>query len=137
MIDTRKVRRMTKMSIYEQKYGAADGRIMSYFRGDYLTRQALITFFCSTAAFFILALTYIIYHFETLLVEIYSMDIRMVVMRVLIAYLIFVGGMMILTVVIYNHRYTQARKRVAAYYRDLVHLSGGTNTGKYRSKSRG
>ena len=121
---------MARMAAYEQNVGASDRKIMSYFRGDYLTRQALITFFCSTLAFLLIALMAAVYYFETLIIEIYTMDLRMLIMRILTGYLVFVGGMVVITLVVYNHRYSRAKRRVTAYYQDLARLSAA-----YRQES--
>lgn len=123
MINQKRVRRMARMAAYEERLGASDRKIMSYFRGDYLTRQVLITFFCSTLAFLLLALMTAVYYFETLIVEIYTMDLRVLVIRILTGYLIFVGCMIVITLMVYNHRYSRARRRASAYYQDLNGLS--------------
>lgn len=114
---------MARMAAYEETLGVSDKKIMSYFRGDYLTRQLLITFLCSTLAFLILVLMVAVYYFETLIVEIYTMDLRVFAMRILTGYLIFVGCMMVITFAVYNYRYSRAKKRMSAYYQDLGRLS--------------
>lgn len=65
MINEGRVRRMARMAAYEQEDGVRDEKINAYFRGDYITKQILITFICATIAFVILFAGYGIYNFET------------------------------------------------------------------------
>ena len=129
MIDVKRVRRMTRMAAYEDTDGKRDKRITSYFRVDYLTRQILITLLCDTIAFVIAAALYAAYHFETLIVDIYDSDLRILVMRVLMIYLAFMVFMIAVTIVVYMGRYSRARAHVGAYYHDL-----GIMSSEYRNE---
>ena len=123
MINEQRVRRMARMAAYEETDGRKDRQITSYFRADYLTRQILITFLCSTVAFVLAAAMYAVYHFETLIVDIYDSDLRILVMRILMIYLVFLIIMIAVTIVVYMHRYSRARAHIGAYYHDLGKLS--------------
>ena len=123
MINEGRVRRMARMAAYEQEDGVRDEKINAYFRGDYITKQILITFICATIAFVILFAGYGIYNFENLIVQIYSMNLQEMLAVVLLAYAAFVGGMILITVLVYTSRYKRARRRLNAYYQDLHRLS--------------
>ena len=123
MINEGRVRRMARMAAYEQEDGVRDEKINAYFRGDYITKQILITFLCATIAFVILFAGYGIYNFENLIVQIYSMNLQEMLAVVLLAYAAFVGGMILITVLVYTLRYKRARRHLNAYYQDLHRLS--------------
>lgn len=123
MINEGRVRRMARMAAYEQEDGVRDEKINAYFRGDYITKQILITFICATIAFVILFAGYGIYNFENLIVQIYSMNLQKMLAVVLLAYAAFVGGMILITVLVYTSRYKRARRHLNAYYQDLHRLS--------------
>lgn len=123
MINEGRVRRMARMAAYEQEDGVRDEKINAYFRGDYITKQILITFICATIAFVILFAGYGIYNFENLIVQIYSMNLQEMLAVVLLAYAAFVGGMILITVRVYTSRYKRARRHLNAYYQDLHRLS--------------
>ena len=114
---------MTRMAVYEETDGRKDKRITSYFRADYLTRQILITLLCDTIAFVIVAALYVIYHFETFIIDIYDSDLRLLVMRILTIYLGFMIFMIAVTIMVYMSRYSRARAHIGAYYHDLGKLS--------------
>lgn len=123
MINEGRVRRMARMAAYEQEDGVRDEKINAYFRGDYITKQILITFICATIAFVILFAGYGIYNFENLIVQIYSMNLQEMLAVVLLAYAAFVGGMILITVLVYTSRYKRTRRHLNAYYQDLHRLS--------------
>lgn len=123
MINEKRVRRMARMAAYEQNDGAEDQKINAYFHGDYITKQVLLTFISATIAFAILFGAYGIYHFETLIVQIYESDIQTFLIQLLTAYAVFTGGMIAITVLVYNSRYRRARRHLNAYYQDLHRLS--------------
>ena len=114
---------MARMAAYEQRDGIRDERINSYFRGDYVTRQVLLTFISATAAFVILFGMYGIYNFEALVVEIYNMNIQTFLTELLLGYALFVGGMVAITVWVYRFRYKKAQRHLNAFYQDLHRLS--------------
>ena len=118
MINEGRVRRMARMAAYEQEDGVRDEKINAYFRGDYITKQILITFICATIAFVILFAGYGIYNFENLIVQIYSMNLQEMLAVVLLAYAAF-----LITVLVYTSRYKRARRHLNAYYQDLHRLS--------------
>ena len=123
MINEKRVRRMARMAAYEQRDGIRDEKINSYFQGDYITRQVLLTFISASAAFAILFGMYGIYNFETLIVQIYSMNIQTFLAELLLGYALFVGGMIAITVWVYRSRYKRARRHLNAFYQDLHRLS--------------
>lgn len=125
MINEGRVRRMARMAAYEQENGVRDEKINAYFRGDYITKQILITFICATIAFAILFAGYGIYNFENLIVQIYSMNLQEMLAVILLYYAAFVGGMILITVLVYTSRYKRARRHLNAYYQDLHRLSVG------------
>lgn len=130
MIDEKRVRRMERMAAYEKKEGREDRKINAFFRTDYLTKQVLLTFICETAAFAILFGAYAIYNFEELIEQVYSMDLRVFLLRILTYYLIFMGIMIGITLWVYNERYRRARRHLNAYYQDLQRLSAGYRKGR-------
>ena len=56
MIDKRKVRLMTRASIYEKKYGEEDIKITGYYQKDYSSINTWITLIWVTAGYLLLAL---------------------------------------------------------------------------------
>ncbi len=124
MINQERVCRMTKMAAYEEREGKKDRKITSYFCGDYLTKQMLITFLCGTIAFVILFGAYAIYHFETMIQQLYSMNITAFAGQLIVAYAIFLGVLLAVTAAVYGSRYRKAQMRQENYRRNLLQLAG-------------
>ena len=123
MINQNQVRRMTRMAAYEDTEGGKDARITQYFRVDYLTKQALITFVCATAAFLILFGAYVIYHFDDVIDRIYNSNLQGFLVRVLLQYAAFVGILIGITLVVYGARYNKARRRQNGLRKDIFQLA--------------
>ena len=114
---------MTKMASYEANEGKKNVSIGSYFRGDYIGLQVIRAVISGTVGFFIVFGVYILYNFETLMADIYKMDLLQFGRRVIIAYLIFILLYAAVSYAIYTYRYTKAKKSLRRYYNNLKKLS--------------
>lgn len=123
MINRGRVRRMARMAAYEHEDGLSDERINSYFHGDYITKQILVTFLCTSIAFVILYGVYAVDTFERLISRINTIGIQAYLVRLLMVYIVFMVIMIAVTVAVYEYRYHRARKHLAAFYHDLRKLS--------------
>jgi len=123
MINEDRVILMTKLASYEKGPGKKNVAISNYFRGDYIGFQVLKSIICVTVAFMIVSGIYVFYHFETLMQEIYKMDMVETGKEILKAYLIVIGVYGVLSYFIYSYRYHKARKSLKNYYMNLKKLS--------------
>lgn len=114
---------MTKMASYEANEGKKNVSIGSYFRGDYIGLQVIRAVISGTVGFFIVFGMYILYNFETLMADIYKMDLLQFGRRVIIAYLVFIVLYAAVSYAIYTYRYTKAKKSLKRYYNNLKKLS--------------
>ena len=90
MLSQERIKLMTKMAAYEENEGKKYMSIGSYFRSDYMGMQVIRSVICGTLAFFQLAGLYVYYHFETMMQDIYKMDLLLLGRRVLL-YCIYSG----------------------------------------------
>ncbi len=123
MLNEDKIRLMTQLALYEKKEGKQGEKAEHWFRADYISRQMLGTFLCTTIAFAILFLVYALYHLGDILTRIYTVDIWSVVRSVLAVYLLFLAGMLGITWFVYSYRYRKAQKGLRRYYKILRKLS--------------
>lgn len=114
---------MTKMASYEANEGKKNVSIGSYFRGDYIGLQVIRAVISGTVGFFIVFGMYILYNFETLMADIYKMDLLQFGRKVIIAYLVFIVLYAAVSYAIYTYRYTKAKKSLKRYYNNLKKLS--------------
>lgn len=123
MINEDRVILMTKMASYEKGPGKKNVAIGNYFRGDYIGFQVLKSIISVTVAFMIVAGIYAFYHFETIMQEVYNMDMIETGKDILRLYLIVVVIYGVLSYLIYSYRYHKARRSLKNYYTNLRKLS--------------
>ena len=75
MLNEERIILMTKLASYESGEGKRNAEIGSYFRSDYIGVQVIKSVICSTIAFFICFGLYVLYDFETFMLDIYKMDL--------------------------------------------------------------
>lgn len=124
MINEEKVILMTRMASYEDGKGKNDIKILNYFRGDYIGFQVLKSVISATIVFFLLLGVYVLYHFETLMQDIYNMDLLAFGKSIIILYLCVVLAYGVISYVVYSFRYSKAKKSLKTYYSNLKKLSG-------------
>lgn len=122
MLNEERVILMTKMASYEEGEGKKSMSLGRYFRGDYISIQLLRAFFCGTIAYLLGFGLYVLYDFETLIADIYKMDLFVFAQNIIIWYAVFVVGYCIITYAICAYRYARAKKSLKLYYHNLKKL---------------
>lgn len=122
MLNEERVILMTKMASYEAGEGKKSMSLGRYFRGDYISLQLLRAFFCGTIAYLLGFGLYVLYDFETLIANIYKMDLIVFAQNVVTWYAILVVGYCVLTYAICTYRYAKAKKSLKCYYHNLKKL---------------
>lgn len=123
MVNKDRVILMTRMSAFRQREGKKTAAINQYFRSDYVGFQVLKSVISATIVFCILLGIYVLFHFEELMQNIYNLNVMAVARRLLVYYILLVGGYAVVSYVIYSIRYTKMRGRMKNYYNDLKRLS--------------
>ena len=123
MLNEEKIKLMTRMAAYEENEGKRSMQIGNYFRSDYIGLQVMKSVISATVAFAIVIAMYIFYDFESVMKEIYQVDLLATGKQILIAYVVFVGIYAVVTYIIYAYRYTKAKKSLKKYYTHLTELS--------------
>lgn len=123
MLSQERIKLMTKMAAYEENEDKKYMSIGSYFRSDYMGMQVIRSVICGTLAFFLLAGLYVYYHFETMMQDIYKMDLLLLGRRVLFYYIVFIAAYSVITYVIYSFRYSRAKRSLKHYYYHLKQLA--------------
>lgn len=123
MLNEERVILMTRMASYEKGEGRKNVKIGNYFRSDYIAVQVLKSVVCSTIAFGIVFALYILYHIETLMQELYTMDLFAFARDVVTKYGIFVVGYGVLTYIVCSWKHAMAKKNLKNYYHNLKKLN--------------
>ena len=122
MINEQRTRMMTKLALYESKRGKKELQITRYAPGDYVTAHMLWSFVCGTIAFVIVLVLWVLYNIESLLIELFSMDIMHLAINVLLVYIIFMGLYLGMCYVYISYRYGRYKKRVNKFLLGLKEL---------------
>ena len=122
MINEQRTRMMTKLALYESKRGKKELQITRYAPGDYVTAHMLWSFVCGTIAFVIVLVLWVLYNIESLLIELFSMDIMHLAINVLLVYIIFIGLYLGMCYVYISYKYGRYKKRVNKFLLGLKEL---------------
>ena len=122
MLDKRKIRLMTKMSIYEKNYGKEDIKISGYYKKDYSSLNTWITLIWITVGYILAAGLFVLFGAEALLEGLTIVKLFVLAAVAVGAYL----GLLIIYGIgagkFYRNKHTQAKQRVKKYYRDMSRL---------------
>lgn len=124
MINEEKVILMTKLASYETGKGKKDVNILNYFKGDYIGFQVLKSVIAGTISFAAVFAVYLFYNFESIMQDIYKMDLLEYGKSIIILYLCVTGAYGVISYVVYAGRYARAKKSLKTYYNNLKKLAG-------------
>lgn len=122
MLNTKRIRTMTRMAIYEEQEGIEDLKVNGFFLPDYLISKAVGSFVTYTIAFALYTAAYWMYHFEDILTIVYSGQLNLVIADFLRRYTRFLVPYLLLTVLVYLVRGMGAHKRLRRYRRMIKSL---------------
>ena len=77
----------------------------------------------ATLTFGIVLGIYVFYHFESVMKEVYQVDLLETGRKLLLAYVIFTGIYTFICYLVYSYRYNRAKKSLKKYYAHLQELS--------------
>ena len=122
MINEEKVRLMTRLAAYEQGEGRKYNNISGYFRTDYISSHLLRSFIAGTFAFVAVIGVFLFYNFETIMEDIYNIDLLALGKKAGTTYLTFMGIYMIFSYALALVRYNKAKDSIRGYYANLKKL---------------
>lgn len=127
MLNEERIRRMTKLAVYDQEDDQRDERITRYFQGDYIFSRLVGSFVAGTAAYVLLLLVYCFYNMEQVTMHLYSAHFTGILVTCVAIYVIFISAFLLLTYFIYRRRYEAAARRRRQYRRALRALEQSFN----------
>lgn len=123
MINEKRVKKETRLAICEAHGVAADDKINSNYKSDYVIGAMLGTFLCGTLAFLVIMGVYAAYNFENVMLDIYNSSIAVMIFALITYYVVFIAVLLVLTFIIYTYRYNRAAERLEHYYDVLRELA--------------
>ncbi len=140
MVDERKVRLMTKLSIYEKHEKNKDLVVSRYFRGDFVRFNVLKTWIFVTIAYWTVVAAFVFVGFDEVLAQLNNIDYFDVMYKYLGYYAALCIILCVISGFVYKYRYAKAKPRLTRYnsmLKDLIELQGGpARRGKLVKNSR-
>lgn len=106
---------MSKMAVYDKKYGAADRAIFSYFRRDYIYRKNMMTRLCVSIGSIILLIIYWLHQIFIYGVDIQEIDIRQSVIDSVLFLIAVMAFYTLIGTIQGTHQYHKVQKRMDRY----------------------
>ena len=122
MLDARKIRLMTRMSVYEKGTGVSDRRTAKYFRNDYILAGMIGSFIAGTLAWGICAALYCGYFFEQIFFSVYEDTIGPLIQFAVKTYVGFILVFLLVSFLVYSRRSIAFTNRRRMYEQDLDEL---------------
>ena len=122
MLNEERVKRMTKLALYETRGGSEELKISSYFKKDYISMKVLSSVIWLSIAY-IVALALLGVSFMNILME--NLTIGILVAIVVLTILVYVALLITYIVVagkLYKKRHARAYHRVKRFKQDLAEL---------------
>jgi len=122
MLNTDKIRLMTKLALYESKTGKEDIRLSKYYKTDYVRYQVIKSVICATIGYVLILALIVLYKSEYLIKNAVKLDYKTIGLYVLGFYIIVVAIYGLSSIVIYSRKYDISRKKLGKYYKLLKRL---------------
>jgi hypothetical protein len=122
MLDEKKVRIMTKLSIYEKTTGRYDIKLAKFYRSDYVHYQVLRTLIAVTLGYVLLLLLAAVYKSDYLIAEAVTLDYASIGKAILRYYLMILAVFAVISLFGYLIHYNVSRKHLSDYYNLLKKL---------------
>ena len=115
MVNKNKIIIMSKMAVYDKRYGANDRAVFSYFRRDYIYRKNMWTRLCVSMGSVFLLGTYWLYQIFIYGVDIHELDIQQSVTDSVLFLLAVMALYTMIGTIQGTHQYHIVQKRMERY----------------------
>ena len=127
MLNEERIKLMTRMASYEDTDGRRNISVAKHFRSDYVSLQVLKAIICATLAYMIVCGAYLYYSFDTIMTDIYKIDLWAFAGKILKNYIIFTVSYCVLVYIAFSIRYSKAKKNLKRYFNNLKLLGSMYN----------
>lgn len=123
MLNSEKIRLMTRLTVYEEGLGVKDGRTAEYFRNDYILFGLVGSFVAGSLAWGVCAAVYCGYFFENIFFSVYENSLGSYLRLAVTSYVVFILLFLLATLLIYFRRSAAFARRRWMYQQDLEALT--------------
>ena len=122
MIDKSRIKLMTKMACYDQKLSEEDTETYGYFKKDYISLRTLTSALWISLAYAIIVVAGIFCYIDRIINNMSIGKLIMMVVIIFATYIVLLVGYCVCAHRFYKKKYTNAKKRIKRYYKQIVHL---------------
>ena len=122
MVDKSRIKLMTKMASYDQKLSEEDADIYGYFKKDYVSLKTLTSALWITFAYAIIVIAGVFCYIDRILNNLSIGRIITISVIIFAAYIVLLVAYCVCAHNFYKRKYTNAKKRIKRYYKQIVHL---------------
>lgn len=123
MVNVDRVKHQCQIAFYEQKEEKSTRNIGQYYRSDFIGKEVIKSIFTGTIAYAVMAALWIMANAEAVLRSVNDLSIVWTVCVMLLIYLGFLIGYLLLTYMIYVARYKKGKERMDIYKGHLKALN--------------
>lgn len=123
MLNSKKIRLMTKLAVYESKDGKEDIHLSKYYKTDYVRYQTLKSIICATVGYILILLLVGLYQMEFIIKNAVGLDYKTVGAYILGIYIMVITIYGLGSVLIFSLKYDASRKKLSKYYKLLRRLN--------------
>ena len=122
LVNEEKLREEIALAIIDSKEEKTIENHRVFFRGDYISKEMLKSFFSGSILFLLFALLYLLADVDTLMDTINTIDYEAAALQFVTIYLAFIAIYFMVTYLVYAIRYTKQAKKVKRYRTHLKRL---------------
>lgn len=120
--DKKKIRLMTRIAIYEKEEGKKNEPVAGYFRTDYIGQKILGAIVSATLTYAIVVGLYFVCNSETLLINVYQIDLMEMARKLVLYYIGFLSAYIVIIAIAFFARYSKAIRYKRIFSRNLKKL---------------
>ena len=122
MLNTERIRRMTRLSAYEEHEGRETLPVCAYFKNDYVSKNMIWTAITTTLAYLLMMLLWFVYKINFYLEHLAQMNLIHLAVRLIIFYLALLVLSEVLAYFVFEYKYRKAQKLQKPYREGLKEL---------------
>ena len=123
MLNSEKIRLMTRLTVYEEGLGVKDGRTAEYFRNDYILFGLVGSFVAGSLAWGVCAAVYCGYFFENIFFSVYENSLGTYLRLAVTSYAVFILIFLLVTLLVFYRRSAAFARLRGMYQQDLEALT--------------
>ena len=123
MLNEERIKEQYQLALLDRKEGKTLENHRVFYRGDYISKELLKSFFSGTIFFMAVTLLMLFSDLDRLMIEVNKIDYEVFAMQFVAVYLAFISVYLIITYVIYALRYEKQKHKVKIYRNHLKKLN--------------